>query len=284
MIWNHLNNSAVRDLAWAIFSEPLLISRQLDPELDNCTIALTPEREASLLALDAEPAPLLTHLHERSSTRLGIYFEYLWQFFLANDTELELVAHNLPVRDGGRTLGEYDLIYKQRDSDQHIHLELALKYYLGLPDSATWLGPGKQDRLADKMTHLLQRQTQLANTEPGRAVLSDLGVDKLLRQMEVKGYLFANAESNTAEPIGLNPDYALRKWLPYSAFQEKRDGEQRLGLERLQWLCPTRTGAAGDWLQQQIRARGQPAMLARMQNGEEVERCFVTPDHWPDEA
>ena len=105
---------AVRDLAWACFSPPLLHNDQLlaDPGgLTNCYLELTPQRRDWLAALDRDPSALLEHLAVNAPRRLGLYFERLWHFFLQADPAVELLAHNLPVRDGGVTLGEFDCLY-----------------------------------------------------------------------------------------------------------------------------------------------------------------------------
>jgi hypothetical protein len=99
----------VRDLAWACFSPPLMDTARLAvgrADVENCSFPLTPLRRAWLEKLDRDASPLLTHLSVLHSRRLGVYFESLWHFFLAQDPEVELVAHNLPVTSDGRTLGE----------------------------------------------------------------------------------------------------------------------------------------------------------------------------------
>ena len=124
----------VRDLAWACFSPPLLLSPGLaQPEeaVSNCGLGLTDARRSWLERLDRDARPLLEHLARRRGSRLGIYFEQLWHFFLTEDPAVDLVAHNLPVRADGRTIGEFDCLYYCRERRRHVHLELAVKYYLG---------------------------------------------------------------------------------------------------------------------------------------------------------
>ncbi len=76
---------------------------------------------------------------------------------------MRLIAANLPVRDGGHTLGELDLLL--RDDDGIHHLELAIKLYLGpSPAPATGSGPAARDRLSRKLEHLCRHQLPLAAT------------------------------------------------------------------------------------------------------------------------
>ena len=103
----------VRDLAWACFSPALFHSEELSDEgqnIANCGLSLTELRQNWLRALDLRPAPLHEHLSKLHSSRLGLYFESLWHFFLQSDSEVDLIAHNLPIRDEGRTVGEFDCL------------------------------------------------------------------------------------------------------------------------------------------------------------------------------
>jgi len=79
---------AVRDLAWACFSPPLLRASKLPGsgvDVVDCQPRLTSSRLDWLAQLDIDPQPLLAHLARNSSHRLGVYFEKLWHFFLRED-------------------------------------------------------------------------------------------------------------------------------------------------------------------------------------------------------
>ena len=78
---------AVRHLAWACFAPPLIEVTGL-PDVNgtaDCRFELTQARQAWLQALDRAPGELEAWLDARSGRRLGLYFERLWQFFLAQD-------------------------------------------------------------------------------------------------------------------------------------------------------------------------------------------------------
>jgi hypothetical protein len=298
MIWQELRNPVVRDLAWACFSPPLLLNHHLpecDEGIENCHLAITPARAARLRQLDQDPAELMSHLGGTSPARLGIYFEQLWHYFLHTDPDTELLAHNLAVRDGGRTLGEFDILYLCKQRRQHIHLELAVKFYLGVPASETWLGPGQQDRLDLKIAHLIHRQIRLGGHPRGRAALGRLGIENLQQQIEVKGYLFAPETGSPAPPPGYNPGLALSGWYNIEQFQALEAPEAGwMGwhiISRQRWLSPvlisdpsqlpTHQALLVD-LQKQLHAGARPLLLACCdQNGQERRRCFVTPARWP---
>ena len=291
-LWDKLHHPQVRDLAWACFSPPLLNSKQLgNPDVDNCALELTQAREQLLLQLDASPAALEQHLATRVSTRLGLYFEALWHFFLAADESIELVAHNLPVRDGGATLGEFDVIYWCLQRQQHVHLELALKYYLGLPGQNVWLGPNQRDRLSNKVQHLVQRQIRLSEQAASTAPLRELGIKQLQREIEVKGYLFDAPHEPALAPAGHHAGNPLRRWLEIDEFASHQDQTARwLILTRQQWLAPVCTSpesllttaqATGLAREQFNQGRGPLMMAESDSQGNEYSRCFVTPAAWP---
>ncbi|MGH8352425.1 MAG: DUF1853 family protein, partial [Pseudomonas sp.] len=157
-----LHQPQVRDLAWVLLSPPLLSAApwpQRHP-LSASAWARTPGQLADwLLGLERDSAELEAWLAQNSVRRLGLYYERLWQFALRAAPGIELLAANLPIRQAGQTLGELDLLLRDREGVHH--LELAIKLYLGPPqadgrDPAHWLGPGSRDRLDLKLDHLSQ--------------------------------------------------------------------------------------------------------------------------------
>lgn len=296
----------VRDLAWACFSSSLLLTPHLDggaSGADNCRPELTAARQAWLQDLDRDAAPLLEHLLERPSHRLGVYFEQLWHFFLQRDPDVELVARNLPVHEGGRTLGEFDCIYYCLRRRRHVHLELAVKFYLGhrryedddqpgrLRD---WLGPNTADRLDRKVQHLMQRQIRLADQPAAAEQVQALAIGPLLREVEIKGYLFQDWANPLPPPPAINPQSSLHSWCrigQLAGFLARRPVRSYLPLPRLRWLSPAQLPAGDSRLDDgQLLARlaeqferGQPPQLiaALDDSGAEVQRFFVTDNDWP---
>jgi len=301
----HLTTPAVRDLAWAIFSPPLLRSQALaDRALaaPNCALALTAERIAWLQQLDRSPGALLRHLANRGGGRLGLYFESLWHFFLQQDERTELLAHNLPVRSGGVTLGEFDCIYFCRERHCPVHLELAVKFYLGHPDPAQhgphsrwdrWLGPDTRDRMDRKIDRLLGHQIRLADRPEAKSVLKKLAITTPQREVEIKGRLFFPAHSEMTAPVGWPAGRQRQFWWSLSDLVEKEatPGARFAALQRGDWFAALgksqhRTALGGEKVvkitEQAIGASGRPQMLAMIDSdGRETERFFVTPDGWP---
>lgn len=297
---------AVRELAWACFSPPLLDCSLLGSPrggVGDCELSITPQRRQWLSQLDRDPTALLDHLAKNPSPRLGIYFEQLWHFFLQQDAATELVAHNLAVREGGRTLGEFDCLYWCRERQRHIHLELAVKFFLGHSCETSnetqsqwkqWLGPNSKDRLDLKIAQLMQRQITLGEQPRAKEQLAELGIHSLQREVVIKGYLFQPLQHALPPPPGLNLQQALSQWLEITelaAYLQELAATAFLILDKPRWLAPARTDGQEPVLS---RSRLQKALHSHFaQNtrallvsglspqGEELCRFFVVQQGWP---
>lgn len=297
----------VRDLAWACFSPSLFHSEMLSsdtPGITSCGLALTNERQAWLAELDKFPLPLHRHLQTLHNTRLGLYFESLWHFFLQSDPLVELSAHNLPIRDGGRTLGEFDCLYYCHVRKQHFHLELAVKYYLsnrqvttglGTSQWMEWLGPTNTDNLERKIKHLTQHQIRLGEHPIAVEALHTLNIEKLAKEIEIKGYLFQNVLDPLPPPQGHNSEKSLCQWLTILQLPDyvaSCDSVSFCQLDKPYWLSPALAAAHTNSLldrvgtieamAQHFAGSGRPVMLAGFNAaGEEQQRFFVTGPKWP---
>ena len=301
---------AVRDLAWACFSNPLLLlaggTWQRGAAID-CHPAFTEVEQRWLQTLDAAPAPLHAHLETSSNSRVGLYFEALWHFYLQHSATTELVAHNLPVRNATHTLGEFDCLYFCHRRQRPVHLELAVKYFLGFcADSSTgatdWIGPNKRDRLDIKLQHMLNKQMQLADLSESTAVLQDAGIDDpaaVLREIGIRGYLFQPFGHTLTTPNGHQPDsngglWASLQQLPALLNEHQQQSWHRyLVLPRIRWLSPAVLQPADADMNDQtlikhfstwFRSNTRPLLVAAVdEHGFEKQRFFVTPNDWTDD-
>jgi len=300
------NNVEVRDLAWACFSPPILLSRDLvagSPAVDNCALELTPARLQWLSELDDDPSPLRDHIATISSHRLGIYFEGLWHFFLGEDPSIDLIAHNLAIRDNGRTLGEIDCLYFCHERQRHVHLELAVKYFLShrvetageaVSTLSEWWGPGCDDRLDIKVDHLMSRQIQLTDQPVAMETLRELGIGELAREVEIKGYLFQSVRDPLPPPCGYNPSRDLSQWIHFEDLAShcgQSEWQYFVTLPKRQWLSPARDATfleylyaeeLHDLMQDHFSTQSRPKLVAALnRQHEEVARFFVVANDWP---
>ncbi len=306
-------NQCVRDLAWSCFGENLIndfATPTNTATVQCCHISLTQQRLQWLQQLDQDPTPLLSHLSQLRSTRIGLYFESLWQFFMVHDKDLVLLAHNLQVTHNKKTFGEFDLIYQDNSTGGYYHLELAIKFYLNNSLTANgmkfsndfhyWLGPNAIDRLDLKTEHLLNHQIQLSSSEAGKAALTLIGIDTISQEIAIKGRLFY--------PNGMYPDplfdllsatHDHSHWIKHSSLKEIfSDKNNWVILDRSEWISPvyqdsqTLSGRvkSNDELVHLLALyftnNDQPLMICGLERKEshyhEQQRFFVTADSWPE--
>lgn len=222
----------VRDLAWLCLAPDLLALSETPgvtcpgrPTLTELGLDGPGQLAAWLDRWAADPGPLEAALGDHRGLRLGLYHERFWQFLLARAPGTELLAHNLAIHRQGRTLGELDLLYRHREAPTPIHLEVAIKFYLGLPEGpggethqARWVGPGCVDSLASKREHLVRHQLPLAEHPEARQALNAcLGMAEapLQQRLAMPGVLFYPWRGTLPAPREATRAHLRGLWLPW---------------------------------------------------------------------
>jgi len=264
--WDHYRNTHVRNLAWCLLSPSLLAST---PEGHDLLPALSPsEHHNWLTQLDQQPEPLLAHMQQCKSPRIGLVFEHYWHFFwqaqLGGAMEPPWSAEcrerrwlkNLQVNHPKthRTLGEADFItyltYHQQPSSRLLHRELAVKFYLGFPVPDTpqesppkclWLGPNCIDRLDIKLAQMSNKQLQLLHHPEAQNALpphwQGLPVDS---QIVLRGQLFypAHRQDFSADEAPLNQNHLRGFWYYLEGLLNSIDRhEEVVILNKSDWFC-----------------------------------------------
>ncbi|MGN6649475.1 DUF1853 family protein [Trinickia sp.] len=301
-----LSDPIVRDLAWLLFSVPLL--RAQPPAGPLAPAFETAQEEAATLVwlreLDRDPAALHQAIAATRITRLGRYAECLLGFFLQHGPACRLVAANVALRLAGRTIGECDFLVETA-SGRRLHWELAVKCYLHAggdrAELADYVGPNLQDRFDLKLAHLLGHQLPLSAREEF-AALGHRGPWQ--PQMFVKGWLFYRWGETPPVPLPVDPLHHRGFWVTrgdWAASHARRDDARWAVLPRLAWLAlrpsvaDQDAAAAGlmtaEALSERLAQPTGPVMIAAFERDPlapgrwcETERGFVVPDEWPEQA
>ncbi len=262
-----LQTREVRMLANAVFGEPLLrmTSTQIDFQNLNSQmhgIARAPSfsfqdhslppifsldryYQRWLLQLDRQAESLIQYLQCKGQHKLGIYYERLWQYFLANNNKTQLLAANLSARENKIDLGEFDIIYRHEKLGV-VHLEISCKFFLASRDDTpswnSWLGPTKRDRLDLKLNHCINQQINLADQKiAGEQLLAHINLANenycpqrpLAKSIHIGGRLFYRASTKSL----LQTDSLVNK-------KKEKPGPARLNLHHLRgfWLLQSEWG------------------------------------------
>jgi hypothetical protein len=271
----------VRDLCWTLASEFDLLA-ELPPFQ-----RFHPLQPPALLAdwlrnLDADPRQLEAFFSGAPQQRLGRHFEKLVLFHLqhAPANPLQLLEHNRPVMGksaGGRdiTLGELDFLLAEAHTK--IHLEVAVKFYLGVTHTGAthWLGPSLDDRLTRKLQHLRDNQLPLSQV---------LQIEPVERRFWVKGVLFHPGQTILDLPDGIIPPRQTSFWLTCSQATQSLELSEWIGLPKARWLGCGLEGLDGSATADQLRtyfAAATPGRALMLWNNLRDARCLVVADDWP---
>ncbi|UYG05811.1 DUF1853 family protein [Halomonas sp. LR3S48] len=300
----------VRDLAWILLAPDLIATPW--PGRPTCaTLGLGAEHRLHgyLDELEANPHALERRVGNTLDGRMGHYHERLWQYLLDTAPGTRLLANNLRIHQGKRTLGELDLLYRRLDDPTPVHLEVAIKFYLGLPegpgaanDQARWIGPGGADSLATKREHLDRHQLRLTERAETRLTIRlhtqprDIGPTPeatFQRQLAIPGVLFYPWYLSMTAPYEAAPGHLRGHWLHWRDWRRLRDGLTRqtraawlvkphwLALPRDEAFLPLRDVEAR--LAQHFSRPASPVQIALLEPALPARRrrIFVVDDSWP---
>lgn len=235
-----------------------------------------------LLQLD-EGEPVVLSEDDRDR-RLGHVFERWLLQRLGQHPYLDVCAHNLAIRRGGRTLGELDLVVHDRRNDHFEHWEMTVKFYLGLHDGI-WPGPNPADQFQRKAHHLFTHQFPLSDRSAARLCLADLGVPRIDgKRLLSRGALFYPADRTLAAPADAHPLHTRGLWWSSANLPAHW---QWLPLRREQWLGMkplsdkgTSLLASTDMLDY-VRSVNRPVMVLGVDPNRPVPQSgFIVSEQW----
>ena len=259
-----IRHTVLRDLAWLLATPDLVTLGAYPGRPTGLTLGLTDNHHTWLTAL----LPGVEALNGKLATRMGHYHERLWQLLLDNAPNTRLLANNLRITQRRTTLGELDMLYRTRTNPVPVHLEVAIKFYLGLPDGpgeansqSRWIGPGGLDSLALKCSHLLHHQLPLSRTATAQANIAhwltprDTGEattlsNLLTQQLAMPGVLFYPWQANLPPPVGATAEHRRGWWChqyDWPSVAERYSTALKVAwLAKPHWLAPPLLDAFGN--------------------------------------
>lgn len=309
--YSGLSDPVLRDIAWLIATPDIV---ELPPPIP---CAGRPTMEELGLARTLLPwlrqlgQPPLSALNGSRAMRMGHYHERLWHTLLNHAPNTRLLARNVRISRKRNTLGELDMLYRTRANPAPVHLEVAIKFYLGLPEGpgaatsqSRWIGPGGLDSLALKCGHLRRHQLPLSTTAPALETLAhwltprDIGVssselgEQLTQRLAMPGVLYYPWHAAMPAPEGATADHRrgtwcyLRDWPALAASVTERP--EMAWLEKPHWLAPPLHSAFRPMAEQlpaifeKVHAwRSPQQVMLYYPQQQRYERLFLVPDNWP---
>ncbi len=298
---------ALRDLAWLLYAPDLITLPGYAGRPDKQTLGLA-EPGAQAVWLGHHAAFLRERpWYGRRRARMGHYHEKLWHYLLDHAPGTRLLARNVRIYQRRNTLGELDMLYRTRRDPAPVHLEVAIKFYLGLPDGpgaatsqSRWIGPGGIDSLARKSAHMARHQLAFSANATARETLrhwlaprdSGEALPPLSPQFAMPGVLFYPWHTALPAPVGSTSGHHRGLWCharDWPALQAERGkAAQAAWLPKPCWLAPpsladfTRLEHAANIALARLAEYPAPQQL--MVYTPETRRCqriFIVPDDWP---
>jgi len=236
---SQFKHRSVRDLAWVIASPPLVSGYINDVhwwdqadclfEFSDCLLELQ--------KLDLDPTPLNNYLANLKNKKLGSVFEGLVSFWLFISPNYQEKLHNIQIIKDKHTYGEIDFIVEELSTGKIIHLEVAVKFYLGsepYTDAYRWFGTTTFDQLGKKIDHLKSHQTQLTRKYPEQFKnYFAQPIDE--SHCYVKGRLFYPIDSDKSpQNIGLADNHLRGCW---SYVDDYETSGQLMKINKSHWLA-----------------------------------------------
>lgn len=283
------NQPILADLHWLLTSPSLIAPHALPPDMaDGNQQQGNTWWQALAGRLDDLLAPPIGH----AGFRLGRYAEFLLGEALARLPDVRLLASQLAVQDGGRSLGEYDFLVAQPAPQPLLHIELAVKFFIALPvgERLYYVGPALRDSLEIKLAHLFDRQLRLSQTPAGRAALPQAG--RVSPMAWLRGRLFYPASHPAAWSM-LASDHLRGWWRRADEAIPSTDPKSTWRvLAKPNWLAPDTSAEPpinadelARYVAQHFAAHPWPLMLAEYApieaGGKEMARGMVLPANWP---
>ncbi len=157
--------------------------------------------------------------------RLGHQMEYVFEQLIVHSNRYKILAHNVPIKDSDRTIGEIDFILQDSETEAIIHVELTYKFYLidhEIVDPIhSLVGPNRRDSFFAKTEKIRNKQFPLLHSKHGVQVLEGIGLshEEIVHKTCFKAQLFSPYRSITHKIEPLNDGCICGYWLSIQDFK-----------------------------------------------------------------
>jgi hypothetical protein len=277
--FHSLQDNKVKDLYWILFkSSPL---KKCPQEFE---IALFPEEIIQawendsanyFRLLDSSPASLHRFVDRKKNYRLGFYAESLLSYFFQTFSKIQLWVQNFQITNDKQTVGEIDFVIEWKD--RIFHIELAVKYYLLLPQenqyiAKNWVGPSRKDNLEKKLKKIQSHQLPLGKHEKLLSLLPKAFKSIMQSYFLFRGQFFANEK--------VDCDFLNREPFNYIFNRTITNSEEQIVkiLNRPDWLSSIDRISQSDVENTNDDSFNKPQMVKFSSN----KVGFIVPDDWND--
>ncbi len=283
------NNKYVADLAFLLLSPSLQEDASFDLKVDSIQLWKWLEHE------DLSPSNISSEFKDYPY-RLGWYAESLLNYFFTNSSFFEIKHKNFQIFKGNKTVAELDFVLEDTSTNDLIHIETAIKFYLKYqhPDSdlVEFLGPDTSDSLEKKNDKIYNKQIIAAKKSqipPGNYLIETVsGGDRDItdRKTCFKGILFYPLQEFRNKefpyPDYINPQHLKAWYLKLDELIETTEINKFYPIEKLDWLSLnyTKSYDKKDFIAYCYHEfeKGKTAIMLRLENGE---RGIIVPASWP---
>ena len=128
--------------------------------------------------------PSIPDLDLPNNLRLGHLAEKVVAGLIKASTNYTLLRENIQIIQGNDTVGELDFIVQEASTKAVTHVELAYKFYLFDPSRsenplAGWIGPNRNDSLAEKLNKLKLKQLPLLYHASAKTLFPEVEISQV---------------------------------------------------------------------------------------------------------
>lgn len=160
----------------------------------------------------------------KPNLRLGHQIEYIFLQLVKKHPEYKILAHNVQIKRGNKTIGELDFLLEHHNTIYHI--ELSYKFYIIDPTITEpihrLIGPNRKDMFFTKLEKTKNKQLPLLHSKDCSPYLKELDIDpsQVKQQVCFLSQLFLPITGEIPSIRPLNKQCITGSWMKMRDFEE----------------------------------------------------------------